>query len=391
MIGEEYQIIMTDPVATSLSLNRFREDITSHVQSVEVTVGAGIVGTLRMKASGDLPFTQLACDTKIFIYRLLPNRPPALIFDKGFFVRGKAAELFEDGTRTREAWGFCPNYLLGGRIVAYKGGTSQARKTAVDSDDAMKAYVRENLGSSVTDSSRDLSTYLTIDADFGLAQTISAVGAAQQPLLDVLNDLAAYSTEEGTYLTFDIISNSESTYRFQTYTGQRGVDRRREQPNAFLLSNYRNNIAGARLEIHWEEEITRAYAGGEGKGAKRNVQSYTADARATLTPFNVREQFIDARHLKQTDTAGLINAAKAAVRAGRPFYVFRATVRETDQAIYGIHYSYGDYISAEFENNAWDCRLDAATLRLSRGTDGRLHGRVEVAAVAEGELGQLGR
>src|SRR5574343_782046 len=45
--------------------------------------------------------------------------------------------------------------LLGSRIVAYPAGSAQAAKTDY-ADDMMKAIVRENLGSTATDTTRDL-------------------------------------------------------------------------------------------------------------------------------------------------------------------------------------------------------------------------------------------
>ena len=87
----------------------------------------------------------------------------------------------------------------------------------------MKTIIDANMGSGATDATRDLSSLLTIQKSFSLAPDID-ISYSRRQLLDVLQDIAAYSWKNGTYLTFDIVYTGPGTLEFRTYVGQRGVD-----------------------------------------------------------------------------------------------------------------------------------------------------------------------
>src|SRR3990172_11852280 len=93
--------------------------------------------------------------------------------------------------------------LLTRRIVAYNSGAAQASKTD-QADDVMKAIIRENFGSLATDTSRSWLTYLSIEANFGLGQSISKA-FSRRKVLTVLKELANASYQAGTYVAFDIV------------------------------------------------------------------------------------------------------------------------------------------------------------------------------------------
>ena len=92
--------------------------------------------------------------------------------------------------------------ILDNPIIAYPAGTAYTSKSG-KADDLIKAFARENLGTLATDPARNLSSYLTIDANTGQGATTYKV-ATKRRLLGVCQDLARASAQLGTPLFFDM-------------------------------------------------------------------------------------------------------------------------------------------------------------------------------------------
>lgn len=361
MTSAEYSLYLSDPTG-----DRFRKNITGMVLYADIYRAENGPGTIEVGIDPAINPQFIKRDARIFVYRKLPGRLATLLWDTAYFLRYESFRM-EQSRTIRVLRGPDCTSLLARPIIAYKGGTSQARKVSVAIDDMMKALVRENRGASATDTTRNLSDYLTVAPDATLAPTTTR-GMSHRNLLKILRELAQESAERETYLSFDVTAVNETDFLFQTYIGQRGLDRRAGQGNQFKLSPRRGNAENIVLERDYRDEITRAYAGGEGKGSKRNVQTWTGPIRSTATPFNLIEVFVDARHLKQSDTAALLNVAKATVRRGRPRTNFSCDIRETDGSMLGVHFDFGDYVTAEMPYYTFDARLSVMRLRLSRAS-----------------------
>jgi hypothetical protein len=117
--------------------------------------------------------------------------------------------------------------ILKRRIVAYKTGTSESKKSGV-SDDMLKEYVDENLVNA-TDTDRNLNTDLgfEIAADDGAGATVDH-SAKFGNLLKVCQAVAEKSAEAGTRLFFQVrpvIRSGRVVPRLETRITQWGQDR----------------------------------------------------------------------------------------------------------------------------------------------------------------------
>jgi hypothetical protein len=128
--------------------------------------------------------------------------------------------------------------LITRRIVPYAAGTSQASKTTpTAADDLIKTVFKENAGSSATDANRDLSAYISVQANLTLGQLITKNFAWQQ-LLSTLQAMAQDSTIKGTYIAFDIVALGGGTNGFQFRTYSRAARYRSPLPDQRFARYY---------------------------------------------------------------------------------------------------------------------------------------------------------
>ena len=253
--------------------------------------------------------------------------------------------------------------LLTRRIVAYNSGTSYASKTD-QADDMMKAIIRENFGSLATDTDRDWSAYLSVEADFGLGQSIGKA-FSRRKVLPVLKELANASYQAGTYIAFDIVATSQTTMLFRTFAGQRGIDRRHPTGiNPLILGPEFGNLANVDRGYNHSNEITYAYAGGQGEGASRLIGTASDTTRIGASPFGRIEGFADAR--TTNDATQVQDEARSLVKSGVPINTFNGKIVDTQSTIYGLHYGFGDIVTANFEGEIIDCYIDKIRVRVTQ-------------------------
>lgn len=253
-----------------------------------------------------------------------------------------------------------------GRFVDAYAGTAAASESGA-ADDVMKTIVKEQAGSSATDSNRDLSALISVAPNFSLGPTVTR-SFAWRAVLNVLQDLAQDAAEQDTYVAFDIVSPTPDTMQFRTYTGQRGVDHRFPGgQNPVILSPEFGNLAETTLDLDYRDEVTYAKVGGKGEESERKVQSAQDDTRIGLSPFGRRERFIDYTN---TDTLNILaGVARAHVRAGRPRAIFSGKIINTRDTQYGVHWAFGDFVTAQDFGYSFDCRIDAVTITVENGEE----------------------
>lgn len=308
-------------------------------------------------------------DGRIEVWRRLPDSSREYLDTETTWLI-KTMELATDdrGRETIVLEADTPLSLLKepGRIVDYAAGSAQADQTD-QLDDMMKAIIRQNLGSSATDAARDLSAYLTVAADLSLAPSTNKA-FSWKSVLKVLQALAASSAQAGTYLAFDIVSPTPTTFEFRTYTQQRGVDHRFPGgQNPVIIGRDFGNMGAASLKFDYRGEITWAKAGGQGDGSNRAVAPAQDSARIGASPFGRRETFVNATQYKDDSTGGLTAEANAAVRNGRPRTIFRGKLLDTQDTRYGVQWAWGDFVTAQYGGYQIDCRVDAVTVTVKPG------------------------
>ena len=359
MATYELQLQTADGASTLAMLGGPGTD-TAGVLALSYTRAVGTVGALTVTLPPSLPLAFLPRDGRLLVSRSLPGVPPALDMDAVWFIVGVTRQLAETGAQATIVHAVDAVDLLRRRIVAYAAGSSEAVKSGA-ADDVMKAIVRENLSSSATTASRVLPAALfRVAGNLGAGPSV-AKAFSRRRVLDVLREIADTATQAGTYLAFDVVWTG-ATLEFRTYTQWRGVDHRFPSGfNPVILSPDTGSLTRVSYRVDYADEVTYAYAGGQGEGDARAVGTATDTARATLSPFARIEAWVDARNTD--NSTALADEADAAVRAGRPRVVFEGAVNaDAPGATYGRDYRFGDVVTAQAFGVSVDCRIDAVSV-----------------------------
>lgn len=332
--------------------------------ALEYVLNVGQIGVLTFAVPASFDASLFKKDGRCGVWRTIAGRPPALDGEAIYLIR--RIEYQTDYTRVTA---FHANSLLARRIAAYAAGTSYVSKSATAADNLIKTIVSENFGSGISAANRDgaetqadVSAYLSAEGNLGQGASI-AKAFARRRVSDVVRELCDASTTAGTYLAAEIVAPADDLLELRTYTGQRGRDRRASSDKPVILSEERGNLENARLVVDWTEEVTFAIAGGQGEGTNRLIAAASDAARMGESPFGRIEDFVDMSNV--ADATQLQDDADAAVRNGRARITFTGRLVDTPKTTRGIHYDLGDIVTAEFEGQQFDVRLDVIQMQLS--------------------------
>lgn len=248
------------------------------------------------------------------------------------------------------------------RIVAYDNGSTYTAKLGF-ADDEIVDIIDENLGASAIDTDRDLSAYLSTQAGLS-AGAIVGDDIGWKKILDVLRNFSDSSDESGVRVIYDVVPLEDGTFEFRTYPRYRGVDHSADSGQAVIVAQNRRNLKSPELIFDYTDEINAVYVGGKGEGAYANVVEATDSERIGLSPFARTEAYINASNV--TDPAKLAAIANAALKQGRPRVLFSGQILDTPAASYGIHFRYGDLVTAVYRGRSIDCAVDSIHISYSR-------------------------
>lgn len=339
--------------------------------SVSQTVGA--VGSVTFTIPGEYPSQYLKKDAVIEVWRYPQNSQPYLLFDKIFYLRRRIFRVI-GGQRSWELTAYDPNYILGdpagqrGRVVAYPADSAYSTK-ADFADDMIKAIARENIGALATDSDRNLSAFISVQSDAGLAPSIKK-SFSNRVLLPVFNEISQSSAISGTYLAWDIVcmqppSSGSYALELRTYINQRGIDHRVSSGQPVLIGLDYGNLDNIEIDEDYTDEETVARVGGKGEGAARAYVTEIDAVRIGQSPFNRRETFGNFSNV--SDLVSLSDEANAILDAGTPRRAYSGVVVPTSQSRFDVHWGYGDYLTAQVIGRSFDARVDSLTIKYSRG------------------------
>lgn len=259
-----------------------------------------------------------------------------------------------------------PGYsdLLKRRVVAYPAVTAESRK-ADQADDMMKEVVDENLGASAP-AGRDITGLgFSVQADVS-AGTIVRGEFAYRNVLDTLKGISDASRDiPGTQTFFGVVPiGSGWEMEFRTNVPQWGLDHAAPAgahgPVTFSLEY--GNMANPRLEWDRHDEVTVVYGGGSGEGLSRPVIDVADDVRRNESPLNRREAFHDVS--EASTTLELIDGANARLDEGRIKRRFTFDVVEVPSTVYGLHWGFGDVVTAVYAGEQWDLHVAAVEVRV---------------------------
>jgi len=273
------------------------------------------------------------------------------------FIRGVKRQ-YRDGRQQVILSGTDYNDLLRRRRVAYAATTAEARK-ADQADDMMVELVNENLGATAV-AGRDLTGLGFSVAASPSAGTIVRGDFAYEKLLDTLQGISDASRQTPTTQAFFGIVpiNSGWEMEFRTNVPQWGQDH--SHPNGIhgpvVFSQEYENMANPELEWDRHDEVTVVYGGGRGEDLTRPVIEVADTTREGESPLNRCEGFesVDA-----ATTLELIDGANAKLDEGRGKRRFTFDVVEIPSTLYGLHWGFGDLVTAVYGGEQWDLHVAA--------------------------------
>lgn len=363
MIPTRYEISLLNAFGTRLtyipdflSLSYARR--VNDVGSLTMTVPYSKYAPLLYDANGEL-----LPDNRIEVRRSINGALPYLDGETVWFIRYAQDNIEGVLTLTCED----TISLIARRIVAYAAGSSQAAKTtATAADNLIKTVFKENMGTSATDTARDWSAYISVQANLTLGQLVTKNFAWQQ-LLSTLQAMAQDSTTRGTYIAFDIVSLGGGTagFEFRTYSGQRGVDHRYPTSTApIILDAQLGNLTDVTRTFDIRDEKTYIYVAGQGEGSDRATATASSTTRIGLSPFGRIEGFQDARNT--ADSTSLTGEANDALRQARAKRLFSAKYTPTEGIIYGRDFNWGDQVTCQYKGALINCFVDGVQITVGQ-------------------------
>lgn len=367
----EYSIRVADAFGQPLfETQQFLE--AGNQPGLHYVLSAGKIGALTVTLPSDFD-TRLVKDGRIGVWRSVNGGAAKLDGESVFLIR-----RWDYGDDWTTVTALHANHLLFRRYVMYTPGARYAGGSGgvltyfagkiLPADYMIKDVANENYGALIvnadrfgTDTRANVVTYLTVAPNVSLGPSLDLENFAGVNIYDFVQQVCDASMAAGTYLIVEIVAPTEGTLELRTYTTLRGVDRRASTGSPLLFSRERGNLENAILTIDATNEITFA--------AVSPDNGYTLGTSLNLpgdSPFDRIEVFANSN---TTNTTALGNEAAALVRNGRPIKTLTADLVETDTAIRGVHFDYGDLVTVEHRGQQFDARLDVLEISVQQGQE----------------------
>jgi hypothetical protein len=246
--------------------------------------------------------------------------------------------------------------LLTRPIIGYAAGESESDKTDFV-DDMIKEIIYENKGAGAGNTSEGRfrgypAANFTIAGDESAAPSLTRRFAWRQ-MWPVIQELMESSRHAGTPLYIDVVPVGHAEFQVRTYINVRGIDRTITTGlNPIVFSKEAGNLQAPELEEDWSDEWNYVFGGGQGEGLDRLVDTENDLDRILQSIWNRRERFADAR---EEDTAlGVAQKANQMMQDSRPVIKFQANLIDTPQTLLGVHWDFGDKVSAQYRGRTID-------------------------------------
>jgi hypothetical protein len=343
MTGAAYNVTYTSPAGlTSMPLAFSRIDYARRINEV---------GVMEIDLIPIYPPGTFIKDGRISVYRTPVGGQGALHLETVWFVRKILYATNEDGEDVIRLVAHDNIGLLARRVIAYDAGTAYTRKTDY-ADNIIKALVFENYSTGAIDANRDLSDYLSVDADKDAGAAMD-IEISWQNILDSLTKIAEASEYSAIKVVFDLVTypGAATFLQFKTWAKYRGIDRGVGSPIKLIFSISRGNMLSAEMEEDYDGEINYAYVIGEGASAEA-VNQKSIDA----SPF-ARVETVFNSQTTEMETAQ--SEADSIIAANKPKRRLKGKIVDTPSTRYGLDYEYGDRVVAEYKGYYFDCTLEA--------------------------------
>lgn len=246
--------------------------------------------------------------------------------------------------------------LLARRIIAARAESSRAEKSGIG-DTVIHDYVYENAGPGATVAAGRLlksGVFPGLTISGTAASTISWSGSRSfDNLLEAIQEIGQY-----TLVDFDIIGTGPATFIFKTYPGQRGRDATSDTVHTdgpVIFSLDRGNMSQAQYSLARTDEVTAVFVLGPGKGPNRLVNLVGNPGRLNESPWNDREIARNANNLQTLAARQKLGETILAQRQPQESFTFK--VLQVPGSLYGLHYTWGDYVTGVYDDIVRDKRI----------------------------------
>ena len=293
--------------------------------------------------------------------------------DTAYFLQDWQFYTDREGREYIQLFATDANWLLDTAIVWAYAGSAQAEKTGKP-DDMMKAIVREQLGESAVAERRKL----TVQNNVGAGGASITKAFAYRNVLTVLQELSDIANENGVYLAFDVVRTGPATFQFRTYAGQRGTNHSRTSGDPRLVGKQYGNLSEAAFGTFHSDERNWVLVAGQGEeDARMTVQRYNS-SRIGSSKWNRREYFKDSRD--NDNTAALQADGDEVLNDHKPKQVLTGRLLDTIGMQFGVHYQFGDIVTAQAFGYNVDCHISSVRVRVDQDNgeqiDVRLRGEL---------------
>lgn len=251
--------------------------------------------------------------------------------------------------------------------VAITGGNQALNSGVQIHFAATTGHTLNNQWSWFEPSARDWSSHISIQPDLSDGPLVTKQ-CAWRNVLTTLQELAKASAEAGVYLAFDLVCMFGEKINFRTFTVCRGVDHRYSGAVPVVISENRGQLRDAVLSYDWSGEATYVYEGGQGQGSTRPIAAAYDQARIGRSPFGRIEAWGEVQSTDNTPGGIIPTEARYLLESLRPRVIISGKLQDIPGCLYGLHYGYGDYITAEFMERL-DCRLDMIHVTVQGGQE----------------------
>lgn len=361
-----------------MSVDVFLEDIEGNTTAVLSTITslsyALVTNGVSILEIG-LDGTESDIDDYDRNYRIKIIRNGNLEGGAPFFIKQKRVSLTAQGAYHITLLAFHSNWLLGARYTAYYATSAGARADDIACDDLLRQIAKQNLGSSAQtthvagvgddnrdESAPDISLYFSVEADTSKGPTTDQ-SYARRKMLDVMQNIAEDSYQQGAPLYFGIEENSSGILVFKTRINQWGTDKRSD----LIISPEYGNLTNVQRVWDWTEEATVSFGLGQGTTESRAVAIAKNDTLNNAHVLNWVETSINATQV--STTTALTRHAAAKLQSAKVKESFAGTLQDTVSFRYGTDWNWGDRVTAHFLGEEIDAWINQVSVNISGGKE----------------------
>ena len=372
-------------------------EVLAHIQDVQdfgyvITRGDVGYGRFNIPNRGQL-YAGNKPDNRIHVYRA--RLGGGWSFETMIFLRQRRLVTDENGRDVIMLAGHDQNGLLARRINAYRTGSSEAQFTNVVVGTIMTTLVNNNFAAGADSSDydgnattlRDLTPYgLSVAADPAYGPSVIRSNS-WVIILEELKRLQAMSRTDANEVFFDILPISNTSFRFQTFTGQPGSDRTAATGTRPIVASLANgNLLNPILDLDYTEEKSHIIAGGQGQdtavSTNRIIQEAVDAKKEGLSVFGRNEAFYNASRFAAP--ASVLDAANSELAARRATGFFTGGIIDTTRIPYrGKGWAAGDRITVDYGGFQFDAQIRAVAVSVAGDGQETIVGRLEVKDVGE--------